>query len=372
MLTAGKWLSLLSLAAVLSCLLHFGLRPYDFGRRNQVRWGETGHGLVFGDGIAFSDGPLYWKAAEQPRELSVEAWVVPYPRIGGVRTILGLVDDASVAPFEISVSEGSIALRYRVRERAGGDESRAVSFEQGLRNDQLVHLAVTSGAKGTRLYVDGSAPDVLRMRQPLLPAGTAFAARLVLGNSAQAVSAWSGEFRGLAVFDRVLEEQEIRDHGSRVQGSGGIRGLVGEPWLRALYAFDEASGQRVQNLIRSGSPIQIPRQLHALRWGVLEFPARQAPWSRSAILDMLINWIGFVPFGLLAAHLIHVVYGHSLRTAFLNASLASAAVSLAIELAQALLPSRHSSALDLLLNVGGGVAGAALLCALRRSRASPG
>jgi VanZ family protein len=368
MAKASKWLALLALGGVSLGLLHAGFAPYDFGGQNAVLWSETGSGLVFAGGLAFSDGPLYWKPAEQPRELSVEAWVVPRAPWVGSRTVLGLVDEDRVAPFEVTLAEDRVALRYRVRDGAAGSESRAVSFEQRFEAGRLVHLAVTSGAHGTRLYVDGSAPDALRLRQPLLPAGMGFGARLVLGNSAGGESPWSGEFRGLAVFDRTLDESEIREHERRVLEKG-VRDLAGDGQLRALYAFDEASGRRVQNLVRSESPIQIPRRFHALRWGVLELPAGAYPWSRRALADMLLNFLGFVPLGALVAYVRRAFYQRPPRRAFGDACVAVALLSLVIELGQALLPSRHSSALDLLLNAVGGALGAALLWLLQRAAA---
>jgi VanZ family protein len=365
----AEWLPVLALGAVVLGLLHAGLSPYGPAPENAVRWSPAGGGLRFDAGIAFSDGPLYWQESEQPRELTVQAWVLARDLSRTPRTVLALVDGARVAPLEIASDLQSTALRYRSAGRFGAFESRAVSLEQGLPGWRPVHLAVTSSAAGTRLYIDGSAPDVLRLRQPLLPAGPAFAARLVLGNSDAANSGWSGEFQGLAVLDRALDEQELREHGRRFR-AGGARALLGEPRLRALYAFDEPGSSVVPNLVNPQSALQIPRRRLALRWGVLELPLAGRPWTPHALADALRNLLGFAPFGALAAAVLCGRAGLSQRRVLLLASAASALLSLAIELGQAHLPTRHSSALDLLLNSAGGAAGAAFWSALRARRAS--
>jgi hypothetical protein len=366
MSAARKWLSQLALAATVVALLHSGLSPYDLGRRNAVRWSVGGPGLIFGSGIAFTDRPLHWEAAREAHPLSVEAWVVPYERVRGSRTILGLVDDQDVPPFEITAGEDSIGLRYRLPGDARTVESRMVAFQPGLERDRRVHLAVTSGPAGTRLYVDGSAPDELRTRYPLLPGRDELSARLVLGNSPQGMAAWSGEFRGLAIFDRWLEEDDVRAHAERVR-AGGIRDLLGEPGLRALYEFKEAGGRRVHNLIGEDNPIQIPRRFQVLRRGVLDLAPLQ-PWGRRAIAEILRNLVGFVPLGFIAAYVSGSIHGAGLRSAFWRACVACLALSLSIELGQVFLPSRHSSAVDLAFNATGGLVGAALCTWLRWAR----
>jgi hypothetical protein len=113
---------------------------------------------------------------------------------------------------------------------------------------QLVHLALTSSAAGTRLYVEGVAPAELRIRESFRSEYWQLAPRLVLGNSAYADAGWPGEFRGLALFNRALDERDAREHAERLRQSGapGLRGAAG---LCALSVFDAGDGDRVDNWV---------------------------------------------------------------------------------------------------------------------------
>ena len=79
-----------------------------------------------------------------------------------------------------------------------------------------------------------------------------------------------------------------------------------------------------------------------------------------AAKDIVLNLLGFVPFGFLT----FIYYrgastGQWLRTIFI-ATLTGATLSLVIEVGQVWLPTRHSSLLDLALNTAGTGLGALL------------
>jgi len=355
----ASWRSRIELAALLILilvLLYAGLAPFDVARHNGVAWRPERGTLAFdGSGIAFStQGFPFTRGAS---ELSLEAWVLPATEQSSREgTIVALVDDRPVPPLALSLRQGELTLRYRI-EKNGVETSRAISLGEALAPTGVQHLAVTSGAGGTRVYVDGIAPDRMRSRQSILHPDDELRPRVVVGNSAQGNAGWSGEVRALALFDRVLPELEVRAHDERIRAEGP-RALSSEAGLRALYVFDTPSGSRVPNLVSEDAALRIPGQFEALRWDVLTFPPEVSP-LRSARFrrDILLNLLGFVPLGVL---LMQVPLWRT-RTPALRVLAACAVgglLSLAIELGQAMLPTRYSSALDLMLNVAGTALGA--------------
>lgn len=95
---------------------------------------------------------------------------------------------------------------------------------------------------------------------------------------------------------------------------------------------------------------------------VLKWPATQISKHRFPfIIDIIVNFIGFMPFGFLLMLLI--LTKTPLKYRLLSVSCISFSFSLCIEISQIWIPIRDSSSLDLLLNTSGGLAGG-LCCAL--------
>ena len=88
-----------------------------------------------------------------------------------------------------------------------------------------------------------------------------------------------------------------------------------------------------------------------------------APWPRYVVpLELALNILGYAPYGFLCLAALYP----RLRglAAFLLAVLSAAALSLALEAAQSYLPARFASNLDVLCNIAGAAAGAALALVL--------
>jgi glycopeptide antibiotics resistance protein len=99
----------------------------------------------------------------------------------------------------------------------------------------------------------------------------------------------------------------------------------------------------------------IPTRFEPFPPKILEFPH---PFKKSDVEDTIINTVGFIPFGFLLT-----VF--SKGKAVLLSVILGAITSLFIELAQVLLPTRDSSALDLINNVIGTLAGSVVVTTIR-------
>ena len=358
-LSRRTFAELAALGALVAVLLYFGLEPFDMRRPNQVRWSETQPALVFdGHGMVYSRDAVRIGPSREGG-LSIEVWVFPSPRPAWRKSTIFALDDGSGMPIELTSEGRSLSLRYPLEDEEGL-RSYALSLAPTLERGREGYLAVTSGSGGTRLYIDGVAPVQLRSPYSLLVPDREFRARLVLGSSLRGKHGWSGEFRGVALYERTLSESEVGEHAARVR-SGGPGALLGERGLRALYVFDEGSGRRIRNLVDGEAALDVPEWIWALRWDVLSAPpALTALRSERFRQDILLNLLGFVPLGLLLARIGRGRLPGSTLVRFGAACAGGALLSLGIELGQAMLPSRFSSVLDLLLNVIGTGIGAGL------------
>ena len=362
---------LAALGALVAVLLYLGLEPFDLRRPNRVRWSPTQPSLVFeGHGMAYSRKEVRIGPTAEGG-LSIEAWVVPSPRPASHKSTILALDDGSGMPIEITTEGRSLSLRYPLEDE-DGVRSYALSLAPTLERGREGYLAVASGPGGTRLYIDGMAPIQLRSPYALLRPEQEFRARLVLGSSLRGLHGWTGEFRGVALYERTLAETEVGEHAARVRASGP-RALLGEPGLRALYVFDEGGGPRVRNLVEDAAALELPQWIWALRWDVLSAPpALSALRSQGFRGDVLRNLLGFVPLGILLTIIVRRRLRGPAVACFVVVCAAGTLLSLGIELGQAMLPSRFSSALDLLLNVAGTALGSGARLLLERVQSAHG
>ena len=132
---------------------------------------------------------------------------------------------------------------------------------------------------------------------------------------------------------------------------------------RALYTFEEGAGNLIRNRAAASAPdLLIPQTFRRFRPEWLGFPH---PLKRSDIRDAMVNILGFIPFGFCLFLYLRTSRDFSVTRALWCAVLIGGLTSLAIEISQVLLPTRDSSALDLINNVIGTLAGSALVIGIR-------
>ena len=183
---------------------------------------------------------------------------------------------------------------------------------------------------------------------------------LVVGNSAIGKSWWEGELLGLALYGRVLTELEVRQNYLRwvkkdYQDLKSVSDLIG------LYPFNEGKGEWARNVASEAHSLHLPTVFHPLQKIVLQWPAKVEFGRWGFYQDMAVNILGFIPLGffltiwLLSFTRLPMIGAGSLTLLF------GALTSLGIELAQVYLPSRNSSATDLVFNTLGTLIGILLL-----------
>jgi VanZ family protein len=256
--------------------------------------------------------------------------------------------------------QSSLLIRTPLRDAAAPQRYREAGIDVALPVGKPRFIAITSGPKGTCFYLDGTLADShprLHLRADTLRG------RLILGNSPDGSTPWRGTIMGLAMYKAQLGAADIQRH---FQKWGAQRGkeITAEAAVTALYLFDEGAGATIQDHSGQGNTLAVPGRFFTLRKTILISPAEGRPTTLSDIKDIVINILGFAPFGFFYfAYLNGRRPDRRLRN-LIWTLLLSGAMSTTIELIQAFLPMRSSSCLDIISNVTGALGGVILTAAL--------
>jgi hypothetical protein len=346
------------LIALLVVAMMLGLvSPGRLPWNNALRWRDPGPGVEFPDiGQALSERPILSRTGE----LTVELWLVPgFTSKPGNQEIVSFYDNQRVRPLLLGQFSSGFILRGR-EDNPEGEPTKDRYLEladSGLPEpNALHHLAVTVGQAGARLHVNGHATSLTLPETVALP-GVPFGGHLMLGNSSTGWRVWLGGVYGLAVYERVLDRAELLSHAAD-PALMPKRSLRTDPSVLALYRFEEGAGRRALSTVMKGPDLIFPdRMTRPTRPDFLSnntADLRDREWLPS---DILRNIVGFMPLGFLVAW----------RRGSRGVAVALAVgicFSLGVELTQSLLPGRDSSAVDLVSNSLGGLAGGLLAHAL--------
>ena len=247
-----------------------------------------------------------------------------------------------------------------------------ISADASAHSNGPILLTITTGARGTRLYIDGkmaATMDGLRLTIPAAPDR----GRLVLGNSVHANNPWHGDVLGFVAFRGTLAADQVASHYVHWRDAGNFNfGKGADPHL--LFTFEAHAVDRELNRGSAKADLNIPPRLVALGSRALATNSIHGAADESLMQDMIVNLVGFMPFGFALAFVL-VAPGRSIGMLILRVTATGFIFSLSIELAQAWLPSRDSSLLDLTLNTGGALLGAGCVAAIQTrigARQNPG
>ncbi len=358
-------------------MLYFGVRLKGYRPVNGVEWSAAGEGLYFKrSAIAYTED--FFAAAQgagaRPAGLTIE--------------MLLRVEDLSNASFRyiLSVHAGSDKRQLLIgqwrqwlmvmngNDYDGKQKVPKLSVDLGPVGVQPVWLSIVAGEGGTAVYVDGrlvKSNANLKLAYP----NEGGRARLVLGNSVYAKHAWSGGIGGLAMYDLALEGSQVQAHYARWAAGDGGFGLERAAAPKIIYRFDQSADGRVINRAagQAGDQasgryhLEVPALMKVLKKEFLQWPRfdSESRWYMGS--DVVMNLIGFVPLGFMLIGLMDRMAKRGGRSAWVVAVGVAFLFSLFLEVAQAWIPSRDSSLLDLMLNTAGAGVGAWLgLAAARR------
>lgn len=333
----------LTCLAYLFVILIAGLWPFNPFPTNNVTWLQDRNGLRFGPpGIVVSSASFEWPAADTGAECSIELYLEPYSNFGS-NSILTFYGVEARQELQISRWSRSILLIYKDI----GSVHREIDVDDAFHAGTPVLITITSGFRGTLVYLDGKLAGTSHVLS-LSPAD--LSGQMILGASPVTEANWAGEMYGLAIYNRQLTKDQVLRHLHAWMTAGSPETGQQEQAV-ALYSFHERSGRVVPDDFSTAPDLEIPRSFRILHKPLLQAPWKEFQWSHSYFQDVVINVVGFVPFGfLLCAYFSSKFSPHWAVLASLSLGLIT---SLAIEVLQVWLPTRSSSATDVITNTIG-------------------
>ncbi|HSO18592.1 MAG TPA: VanZ family protein, partial [Desulfosarcina sp.] len=359
------WTLLLLTAAMLLLILYFGLRFKGAAITNDVAWleGTPGirfvrSGMVYAEPVGLYHGPREATAPSLTIELALKSAAAGDGHFQFVLLLHGGKDAGQLVIGQwrswLIVMNGDDYDARRRRPRV------AVN---ALQPGKERFVTIVSGEDGTAVYLEGR----LAKRNPELKLQIpemGSRGRLVIGNSVYGRHAWTGEFYGLAHYHRALEADTIHRHEKQWRRTNSFA-YAADAHPAGLYLFDEKQGAEIADHSGRSNHLRIPARMTLLTKEFLTAPFVNEGNRPSLLQDMVINLVGFIPLGFLLSALMCHDHCRPLQIRLAWVALTCGAVSLAIELTQAWIPTRSSQMLDLILNTLGGGAGVLLHAAFQ-------
>jgi VanZ like family/Concanavalin A-like lectin/glucanases superfamily len=336
-------------ACVLLGILVAGLWPFH-APRNEVSWFSEGNGLLFGKhGSIVSASPFKAHASQGDSSCSLEIWLEPSRIDSGGMILAFYWLESRVVPFALRQWRTGLVLEP---ESQGHFPEKAELYVGDVFSRlKPVLVTITSGEAGTATYVDG----ILVKRVPNFAISSRdLTGQLVVGNAPATTYNWSGQVKGLAVYDRELSAAEVSQgfvdwtKGSQLD-SAKSEGVI------ARYLFDEGRGNVVHNQVDSATDLFIPERFFVLHEQFLELPWDEFHSGWHYWKNIGINIAGFIPLGFFFCAYLSSV-GESKRAVMVTIA-AGFVTSFAIEVLQAFLPTRDSGMTDLITNTLGTAVG---------------
>ena len=343
---------------VLFCILVAGLWPFH-APRNEVSWLSGENALLFGKhGSIVSASPIEAKRSQPDKSCSLEIWLESR-RVSSEGTILAFYWPANrVVALSLRQYRNGLVLERESRGRLAWEAS--IYIADVFRGPEPVLFTISSGEAGTAVYVDGTlvrkAPEFKLISKDL-------SGEFIIGTSPLTAYNWSGEVRGVAIYDRELTAAEVSQNytnwtsgwttASRTNSRSDE--ATGNSVV-ARYLFNEEKGNVVRNQVDPATSLLIPG-----RFLILHEQFLQRPWDEFRPgwhywKDVAINVAGFIPLGFFFQAYFDAV-GKTNRAIWFTIAVGFAA-SLTIEVLQAFLPTRDSGMTDLITNTFGTALGA--------------
>lgn len=320
-----------------------GLWPFETGPVNGARLKEAG--LEFtsrGIANAFAGKPLFPSG-----EMTVALTALPVEKpMDRTCVLLSFYDSSKNQVFSVIQWSDRVIIRTGANIRTGA---------KAFVINRKTLITVSAGKDGIRLYVDGKVSG--GSPQPFY--GLEKVTGFTLGNSPEGKHSWKGSFQRLAIWARALSDGEARaSEAALAEIEPALPGLAG------LYNFD-GDGPLIRNAVSGEMDISVPERFSPVKRIFLEPLFEEGARLRLDRVDAAVNFIGFVPLGLLAFFLKAAAGRDFVKLIFAVA--VGFALSLAIESAQVFLPDRFSQFSDLLLNTSGALAGALIAMFFKNS-----
>jgi len=351
-------LTLLSIIIV-AVILFFGLRPKVYPVSNHIKWLPKTSALEFRyPSLAYIDD-LGSRGEQISGDFTLSVSIAPANLDKqGFRPIVMIHDGDDQRQFSLW-QWGSSIVAMTGDDYDYSKKGPRISAIDVLQAGKTAAIVLTSGNSGTCLFVNGRLVTDDKDLKLSIPAGER-KMRLVLGNSVYGKHSWQGEIFSLALYSKVLSGEEVAQRfslKSTAESTTSSQQDKGSDKLLLLYSFDGPGGTIVPDRSGYGHDLRVPDRLVVLKRSFLTSPWDHFTLNRWFVADVVLNLVGFIPLGAVLFLRVLVSKPRSAKRAGSVVLAVCFTLSLSMEIAQAWLPNRTSSILDVILNTFGALAG---------------
>jgi VanZ family protein len=329
-------------------LLGAGLWPFNPFLKNDVDWLADQNGLRFGDkATIFSSGTFEVPTSNEEPFCSLEIWLQPaFKDVNESVMILAFYTPDNPVQFGLKQYRDGLVVRD-YRDEQNRLRTAQIGFEHAFHQAEPVLVTITLGPNGTSVYLNG----VWVKAFPHFGLScNNFSGQLVIGNSPITDNTWQGKLFGVAIYSQELTAEVVSRHYTMWTHERLSEG-VAKDGVRALYSFGERSGRIVHNNVGPGPDLYIPKTFRILHKKMLAPPWEEFSPKLSYIWDILINIVGFIPFGFFFSA--YLTCNRRWNRATVVTVVLGGIISATIEVLQGFIPSRVSGVTDIITNTLG-------------------
>jgi len=341
----------------------FLLWPFDFFSRvrNDARWIGNSKGVEFletGQAISNSSSQEFFDRLVKGSGLTLELWIQTEDlKQSGPARILSYSIDTRFRNFTIGQLREKLAVRLRTTETSPNGMNPHLIIDDTFNYKGPQHMVVVYNFSEQRVYINGE----LKAQSEILKGNFSNwdpSCIIVIGNELTGNRPWKGKIYYVAVFNRPLTEQEIRENyltGLRFKINKESTKHTGfeakGPLVR--YLFDEGKGDVINdsgsglNSVNLFMPKYIVQKIKPFLGVSTEYLQ-----NKSRVSDIIINILIFIPLGLVIHGMLRTRFGLTLKIS-MAALFAGTLFTLGFESIQYFSMTRSSSLIDVCTNMIG-------------------
>lgn len=344
---------------ILLGILIFGLIPKNFTISNNVKWVSNPPGIRFGKyGIAYTEP--FIEAVEdinsEQNGFSIEIALKPERHQEKRFQFIFAVHNGEDSTQLLMGQWGTDFIVMNGDDYDNTKRKKRISVDTLSMHAEELFVTITTSEIGTKIYLNGQLISSKRDLKLKLSAGGA-RARIIIGNSPYGKNSWIGTLYGLAFYrDALTSEKAARHYATWIKKRSFSFAKRENPFV--LFLFDETNGFRSFDHANGKNHLHIPSKTKILQTKFLDISSSKFELKIGFLKDIAFNLLGFMPFGFILSAVLLKFNGPFVKHHIIIAVASGFLLSLMLEFIQCWIPSRSSSAIDLVFNTLGAFIGA--------------
>ena len=337
---------LLFAVSIFLCTLFFGLKPKGYRFVNQVECLEKESCLYFYNiGMVYSGNPLGAIGITNSFGLRID--VLPRRLSHRLSRICSISDSKGNKLFTIDqwISGIEVSL-FDIK----GNRLKRIGKTGVLSVDSITSIYTAVERDTLYLLFNGASEGILK-KPVQYPVQYFKDSYLILGFSATGTNPWRGKITSFNLYKKAVHKYSPSPDYLNLKEPPDTFDPV------ATFSFDQCNNQIITDQSGHNWNLIKPITPKLFRHIAFEIFPQYMTHYKSFIIDMVVNFLGFFPFGGICCLLL-LYFFPTVKKNLLTVFCLSLLVSIGIETVQVFIPTRASQLIDVLLNTFGGWCGA--------------